>query len=309
MTYFPAYPIFFKYPQLSHKARKKEGSQIFPDGHRKGKEKHLQSLVPDPSQHYATLVKHLSLYQEQGKAPGAAAQPPGHLGLALLLGPHFPPDVRWSVWRWQFQKVKVLYMSQCWSELQPCRADHFFLTQQGCMECWNASLITAGHPYAATRISHMLMSQTSVVQRDTLAKLKTLVLGLPFLFKISSRERSRRERLMLEEDMSSTHPTVKKNPSSQASLIRIDRTCILTLSRALEVPLCPFSSVSDQSSSFGPSVWAAHAGWEKGWTKGAYIAWSAPRPTGRTASCTTVLPHLNASSKNTLHPGVIWLQS
>lgn len=50
--------------------------------------------MPDPSQHYATLVKHLSLYQEQGKAPGAAAQPPGHLGLALLLGPHFPPDVR-----------------------------------------------------------------------------------------------------------------------------------------------------------------------------------------------------------------------
>lgn len=202
-----------------------------------------------------------------------------------------------------------LYISQCWSELQPCRADHFFLTQQGCMESWNASLITTGHPYAAMHISHMLMSQNSVFQRDTLAKLKTLVLCLPFLFKISSRERSRRERLMLKEDMSSTHPTVKKNPSSQASFIRIDRTCILTLSRALEVPLCPFSSVSDQSSSFGPSVWAAHAGWEKGWTKGAYIAWSAPRPTGRTASCTTVLPHLNASSKNTLHPGVIWLQS
>lgn len=47
----------------------------------------------------------------------AATQPPGCSGLALLLGPHHPPGVRWSTRDWQFQTVKGLCMAPCQSEL------------------------------------------------------------------------------------------------------------------------------------------------------------------------------------------------
>lgn len=81
-------------------------------------------------------------------------------------------------------------MSQCQSELYPCSTKHCFLTQQGCVACPNAALITPVQLHALMRASHMLMShvfETIVLQRVTLAKLKTLTLCLPVLKKASSR--------------------------------------------------------------------------------------------------------------------------
>lgn len=120
-------------------------------------------------------------------------------------------------------------MAQYQSELQPCGTDHSFLTQQGCMVRSDASLITTSHPHAVMHTSHMLMSRTSVFQREALAKLKTLALCLPFYLK------SLAGRGVEEKDSCSRgtcHLPIPplKRAGSQASFSRIDGTCSCTLS-------------------------------------------------------------------------------
>jgi len=145
-------------------------------------------------------------------------------------------------------------VAQCQSELQPCRTDHFFLTQQGCMACSDASLITMGHPQAAMHAGHVLLSHTSVFQRETLAKLKALALRLPYRLKsLAGRGAEEKDSCCRETCIFPSHHSKKKG--SQALFSRIDETCSCTQgwpSHPLGSAPVAFVPLRDQPSPFGP---------------------------------------------------------